>query len=82
MLLVRCEPVRTPHDSVVTSLLVRGEYFGASLEEALRCGEPIKVVAFWRRLGLPWSARTTIAAERFGVGVGGSMTATLVPLGP
>jgi|GEM_PF-6031879 len=74
------EPFTNEAGDSVRSLLIRPLYSGPSLDRALVEREEIPVVAFWRTYGFEWSPRSVLAAERFGVGIGGSMFATLIPL--
>ncbi|RYG22679.1 hypothetical protein EON82_16395 [bacterium] len=79
---MRCELPFAVDGTPITSLLVRPLYHSASLREALREFRPIGVVAYWRRFGFEWTPRSLVAAERFGIGLGGSMTARLTRLFP
>lgn len=78
-LLLDCEPIGIGPDEEVRSLLLRSLFPADALERAVHHGEPVPVVAFWRKSGLPWTPLAIAAAEHLGVGVGGSMSAVLVP---
>jgi hypothetical protein len=81
-MVLRCEvPVRIDGTSI-QSLLVRPLYHSPALREALEAFAPVSVVAYWRRYGFEWTPRSIAAAERFGLGVGGSMAARLTRLFP
>jgi hypothetical protein len=78
-LLIDCEPIGVGPDEEVRSLLLRSLFPTDVLERAVHQGEPVPVVAFWRKSGLPWTPLAVAAAEHLGVGMGGSMSAVLVP---
>lgn len=77
---VECEELRLD-GARVTSLLLRAYYGGPDFTESLAQDVPFEIVAYWRRYGLDWSPRAIDAAERFGMGVGGSFVATVTRLG-
>ncbi|MGV3615346.1 MAG: hypothetical protein ACO1SV_08435 [Fimbriimonas sp.] len=76
-ILVECEPFGS---GPVTQLLLRPYFQGDDLRQARGSRTPIPVVAYWRRRGAPWTPASIHLAERFRIGLGGSLTATLVPL--
>lgn len=79
-IVVECEPTPMEDGNVVPSLLVRPFFCGDDLEAALREKAPIPIVAYWRRYGFTWTKRSIRCAQRFRLGLGGALMATLVPL--
>jgi hypothetical protein len=79
-ILVDCELFDAGDGLLVPSLMIRPFFYRDDLCEALYRREPIPVVAYWRRFGFRWSPRSVDFAERFRLGVGGALMATLVPL--
>lgn len=79
-IVIECEPFEDDFGNLVPSLLVRPYFCGDDLGEAIRQKAPIPIVAYWRRYGFAWSKRSVHWAQRFRVGLGGALMATLVPL--
>ncbi|RYG15355.1 hypothetical protein EON82_26325 [bacterium] len=81
-LVVRCELACVVEGAVIESLLLRPLYHEPSFAQAFSEFKPVTVLAYWRRYGFAWTPRSILAAERFGIGVGGSFTARLTRLFP
>lgn len=79
-IVVDCELFADDFGTLVPSLLVRPFFSEDDLNAALRAKAPIPIVAYWRRYGFRWSKRSVCWAERFRIGLGGALMATLVPL--
>lgn len=79
-IVVSCEPFDSEDGTQISNLLVRPYFKGDDLETSLYEKKPVPVVAYWRRYGFPWSRRSVKAAQRFRIGLGGALMATLVPL--
>jgi hypothetical protein len=81
-MVVRCDFPFMVDGTSVGSLLLRPLYHSVPLREALREFRAVEVAVYWRRFGFEWTPGSLVAAERFGIGVGGSMTARLTRLFP